>query len=70
MRIAKPGIVGSDWHEEEKSTPKDDLDEEWDDGLAPGIILELFLVVPGWSRNTAQESKSSTTNQIRLNLYV
>jgi len=23
-----------------------DLDEEWDDGLALGIILELFLVVP------------------------
>ena len=56
MRIARPDI-------HRVIDTREDLEDKWNDGLAPGIILEFFLVVPEERRNIASTSKRSQYNQ-------
>ena len=56
MRIARP-----DFHR--VIDTREDLEDKWNDGLAPGIVLEFFLVVPEERRNIASTSKRSQYNQ-------
>ena len=56
MRIARPDI-------HRVIDTREDLEDKWNDGLAPGIILEFFLVVPEERRNIASTTKRSQYNQ-------
>ena len=47
MRIARPDI-------HRVIDTREDLEDKWNDGLAPGIVLELLLVVP--VKNANQQS--------------